>query len=238
MGGHKYPPLHLSLISLHQPINAAILMVIQMILISCIMQNILSIDCSSSYLSTAIKCGDSIISCHSHKPRQHNELLIPTIEWLLKEAKLTLPDLDAICVGRGPGSFVGVRLAISLVQGMAFGLDIPVIPLSSLQLIAQQYVKKHPKITIAVDAQMGDVYLGHFERENGVMIPMEETVIKAEQLRAHYGDDFVDTDNAIPHAKCAFELIDWTKENGLILPADQAQPVYLRGTSNWKKINE
>ena len=71
-------------------------------------------------------------------PRRHAELALPWAEQLLAEAGIARSQLDAIAVGRGPGAFTGVRLAIALAQGIALALDQPVVPVSTLAALAMQ----------------------------------------------------------------------------------------------------
>lgn len=198
------------------------------------MKKLLAIDCSSEYLSIAVKNGDTVLAYHEHKPRQHNELLVPTIQRLLKQAQLSAADLEAIMVGRGPGSFVGVRLAIGVAQGMAFGLDIPVIPLSSMQLIAQSHVHEASKLSVVLDARMGDSYVGEFVREDCIMIPMREFAEKTDQL-ALTTPLVITGKQAVPRADLAFELLPFAVTQGLVGSAHEAQPIYLRGTQCWQK---
>lgn len=202
------------------------------------MQNLLAIDCSSTYLSIALKIGNQVYTYHQDKPRQHKESLIPEVKNLCQQAQIQLADLNAIMVGRGPGSFVGVRLAMSFAQGLAFGLDIPIIPVSSLQLIAQSHIQTHSEITIAIDAHMGDVYLGQYKCQNNIMLPINETAIKIEQLDSHQNKALLTSTLNIPKAQNAFALLGWAKKNDLIMPAHMAQPIYLRGNKNWEKIDQ
>ena len=70
-------------------------------------------------------------------PRQHAARLLPTIQMLLAQAELTLSDCDMIAVGIGPGSFIGVRTAVAVAKSLAYAVNIPVVPVSSLALLAQ-----------------------------------------------------------------------------------------------------
>jgi len=95
-------------------------------------------------------------------PRRHAELSLPWAQQLLAEAGIAKSQLDAIAVGRGPGAFTGVRLGISIAQGIALALDRPVVPVSTLGALAMR--APGARILAAIDARMGEVYLGGFER--------------------------------------------------------------------------
>src|SRR5512142_2628891 len=94
--------------------------------------HLLAIDTATEACSAALLIGDTLIERSEIAPRRHAELILPMIESLLAEAGIGRRRLDGIAVGRGPGAFTGVRLAISVAQGIALGLDIPVAPVSSL----------------------------------------------------------------------------------------------------------
>lgn len=107
-------------------------------------------------------------------PRRHAELALPWAGELLAEAGIQRSQLDAIAVGRGPGAFTGVRLAVSMAQGVALALDRPVVPVSTLAALAASSWLSHERsaatggdaprrVLAAIDARMGDVYSGAFE---------------------------------------------------------------------------
>ena len=98
-------------------------------------------------------------------PRRHAELALPWAGELLAEAGLARTQLDAVALGRGPGAFTGVRLAIAVAQGVALALDCPLVPVSTLAALALQ--AQGPRVLAAIDARMGEVYTGAFERRDG-----------------------------------------------------------------------
>jgi tRNA threonylcarbamoyladenosine biosynthesis protein TsaB len=85
------------------------------------------------------------------------------IESLLGEAGLSLARLDGIAYGRGPGAFTGVRIAIGVVQGLAFGARLLTVGVSNLAAVAQQVAKPGDRVLVCMDARMGEVYRGLFE---------------------------------------------------------------------------
>lgn len=110
---------------------------------------------------------DVVYSRHQQAHLQHAELLLPWVRELLSEADANLEDLDAIAFGRGPGSFTSLRIGIGAVQGLAWGVELPIIPLSSLAAVAEQ-VETRPgeSILVAMDARMGEVFHGLFRRND------------------------------------------------------------------------
>ena len=136
------------------------------------MTSILAIETSTEACSVALHCMSGTVSRYAEEPRSHTQLLMPMIESVLSEAGIKPTELDAIGVAIGPGSFTGLRIGFAATQGLAFGLDIPVIPVSSLQIMVATYRRKirqsrlsiHPNKPIRImpilDARMGEFNCG------------------------------------------------------------------------------
>lgn len=131
--------------------------------------NILAIETATEACSVALLHGDALIDRSEMAPRRHAELVLPMAESLLAEAGLARKGLDAIAVGRGPGAFTGVRLAVSVAQGLALALDIPVLPVSSLAALAMQAPANGAAVLAAIDARRGEIYAGAFKKETEVI---------------------------------------------------------------------
>lgn len=125
---------------------------------------LLGFELATEACSVALSRGHELLARHVLAPRRHAELALPFAEALLAEAGLAKSAIDALAVGIGPGTFTGVRLAISLVQGLALGLDRPVLPVSTLAALAEPYLAQGP-VVAAIDARMGELYLGGFEAD-------------------------------------------------------------------------
>lgn len=169
---------------------------------------------------------------------------------------IMLRQMDVLAFGRGPGAFTGVRIAIGVIQGLAFAADLPVIGISNLAAVAQQSVvgvNADAEILVCMDARMGEVYWGRFQSKNGLVtlsggeqVSAPERVIESQRIEQWMPKVAVGTGfgaypvlaqhfvgcelNAtlLPHACEVALLASRDYELGLAVNAEQAQPVYLR----------
>ncbi len=137
------------------------------------MAKIIAIDTALSSCSVALSNGGAISALRESKPRQHIQLILPMIDDLLKHNGLTILDIDAIGFSQGPGSFTGLRIGMGVVQGLAFGANLQVLPVSTLQSIAQlaierDLVEKDQAVIPMIDARMNEVYWGAYNNINGL----------------------------------------------------------------------
>jgi tRNA threonylcarbamoyladenosine biosynthesis protein TsaB len=123
---------------------------------------ILAVDTSGDACSAALLIGTELEERLEREPRRHGELVLGMMDSLLAEAGIGLTQLDALAFGRGPGSFTGVRIAASVVQGAAFGADLPVVPVSTLAALAQGHFRSFgtSRVLPALDARMAELYWG------------------------------------------------------------------------------
>lgn len=142
---------------------------------------VLGIDCSTNACSVALSTGAEVLLKHELVPQYHAKKILFLIDELLQEAGVGLDALGAIAVGIGPGSFTGLRIAASIAQGLAFGLNLQLVPISSLQILAQTAYEKYavPEILVAMDARMGEVYWGEYQLDDTIKIM---TTKKADRL--------------------------------------------------------
>lgn len=130
---------------------------------------LLAFETATEACSVALWCDGEVRERFEVAPRRHAELALPWAEALLADAGVARSQLDAIAVGRGPGAFTGVRLAVAIAQGIALALDRPVLPVSTLAALAMQAEADGDNILAAIDARMGEVYFGGYRRDGGNM---------------------------------------------------------------------
>ena len=224
---------------------------------------ILALDTATEACSAALNLNGEVVELFELSPRRHSRDLLPMVESLLAESEIKLNQLDAIAFGRGPGAFTGLRVATAMTQGLAYAVDLPVIPVSTLAALAQQAYREHQATNVlsAIDARMGEVYWGAFSEDNGLMQPlMEEIVMAPDKVSAPdkasapeiaadwfgigtgwaFQDQIaipVTTTEAEtwPHAKDIAILAADDFNKGLLLAAELAMPVYLRDKVALKK---
>ena len=216
------------------------------------MTTLLALDTATEACSVALLHEGRVLSHYEVIPRLHAQRLLPMVQQILGEAGVALSAVDAIAFGRGPGAFTGVRIAIGVVQGLAFALDRPVLPVSNLAVLAQRALREHgaQQVAAAIDARMDEVYWGCYVAEQGEMRLQGVEAVLAPELaqlpRGATGDWFAagtgwgsygariglqpsGSDPAmLPHAQDLLSLAHFAWQRDEALPADQAQPVYLR----------
>jgi len=132
---------------------------------------LLAIETATESCSAALLVDGNVCSVNEIAPRRHNEIILSMCERVLAEGHVSVSQLDAIAFGRGPGAFTGVRLAASVVQGIALGQDLPVVPVSSLAALAQSAIeeKKAKEVLACIDARMQEIYFGLYKSKAEVV---------------------------------------------------------------------
>jgi tRNA threonylcarbamoyladenosine biosynthesis protein TsaB len=150
------------------------------------MMKCLAIETSTNFCSVALSIDGRNRVEEALAPRLHGELVLQSVDRLLKQQGLTGQQLDIIACGRGPGAFTGVRMAIGIVQGLAFAWNKKVMPVSSLACLAQQCCdenKSEQYVAVVQDARMGDVYWAVYALKDGAVTEVvKEALSKPEQL--------------------------------------------------------
>lgn len=224
---------------------------------------ILAVDTSTELCSAAIIIDGRVLARKQLAAREHTKILLPMVAELLAQAQLTLKQMDAIAFGRGPGSFTGVRIGVCMAQGLAFGADLPMIGISTLQALAQGAKRElgATKVLAAIDARMAEVYWGQYAFDNNkwqlvgsekVQAPSSivETLALDTSIWTQvgtgwdaYSEEFTQLSSQTktseilyPQAQDIVVLAAEEFKNGNFVPANMASPSYLRDKVTWKKL--
>jgi tRNA threonylcarbamoyladenosine biosynthesis protein TsaB len=222
------------------------------------MSIILAIETSSELASVALLQPQQVLSRESSGVRTHSQAILPMVQEVLREAGIALADCDALAFGAGPGSFTGVRTACGVAQGLAFGARLPVLPLVTLAAMAEACRARTgaADVLAVLDARMGEVYWAQYRHVTGAVdtdgawetvcapalcAPGEVAPQPVPGLAAcgngfaAYPAEFADRPFAtgaltdiVPHARELAVLGAAALAAGAGVPADQAQPLYLR----------
>ncbi|MCP5351807.1 MAG: tRNA (adenosine(37)-N6)-threonylcarbamoyltransferase complex dimerization subunit type 1 TsaB [Chromatiales bacterium] len=146
---------------------------------------LLAVDTSTEACSAALYIDGETLGRFRIAPRDHTRLILPMIEEVMAEAGVARGELDALALGRGPGSFTGVRIGTGVVQGLALALDLPVVPVSTLAAMAWGALRgaESTRVHAVIDARMGEVYYAAYERaDRGVREVAAERVCAADSV--------------------------------------------------------
>ncbi len=215
---------------------------------------ILAIDTSTDACSVAVSGPNQIFEESKIEPQAHAKIILGMIDSLCINAKISKDELDAVAFGSGPGSFTGLRIGASVAQGLAFGLQKPVILVSSLQALAQAAANKYYSgdIIPVIDARMQEVYWGAYNVgpeglvdniiEDAVTKPAElilqnvnKAVMVGNGLQVYLdilkeNNPNIEFDNSLlyPNAKEIVQLALVKYDNGDVVAPEFALPTYIR----------
>lgn len=212
---------------------------------------ILAIETSSELASCALLDGERVAWRESSGVRTHSQSVLPMVQELLAEGGIKLSDCDAIAFGAGPGSFTGVRTACGVAQGLAFGARLPVLPLVTLEAMAQACRARTgaAEVLAVLDARMGEVYWAQYRYDNGWQVVAEPALCAPGAVEpvpvdglaacgngfAAYPDAFAGRafaqgalSDIMPHARELAVLAAAAFAQGKAVDAAHAQPLYLR----------
>ena len=212
---------------------------------------LLAFETATEACSVAVYIDGEVLERFEVAPRRHAELALPWAEALLADAGIARSALDAIAVGRGPGAFTGVRLAIAIAQGIALGLDRPLLPVSTLAALALR-APGDGDVLAAIDARMAEVYVAGFRRAGERIASLGEEIVVAPSafalpvgthwhgvgtgfaaadgvLQGRMGDRLVSVDAAaLPRAADVARLGAAMHTRGEAVAPEWIEPAYLR----------
>jgi tRNA threonylcarbamoyladenosine biosynthesis protein TsaB len=226
---------------------------------------VLALETSTAACSVALCVDGGVVEDHRVAAREHNRLILPMVDRLLREHGVERQRLDAIAFGRGPGSFTGVRIAAGIAQGIALGLDLPVVPISSLAALAHaaaiaNAVEDGDRIVATIRSRPDETYVAVYRVAGSRCIALtDETIANAASREppveidartlfvgdatTHYAAAIaavgcrVDA-AALPRAAAVARLAFDAFARGETVVAAAALPVYLQGTGPWRKLAE
>ncbi|GLR69660.1 tRNA (adenosine(37)-N6)-threonylcarbamoyltransferase complex dimerization subunit type 1 TsaB [Agaribacter marinus] len=225
--------------------------------------NILAIDTSTEACSVALQTSKGIDCEFDVCPQQHSQKILGMIDAVLKRNGAHLSDMQLLAYGCGPGSFTGVRIAASTMQGLALGTNLPVAEVSTLATMAQENAERFnvSKSLALIDARMSEVYKGQYTLDattGGVVLQGEEAVIPPNEVVStvvnYDHESFVGTGYAAykdilgltelpkplnveyPNAKYMLALAKQAQLSGKTVSASEIVPTYLRDKVTWKKL--
>jgi tRNA threonylcarbamoyladenosine biosynthesis protein TsaB len=226
---------------------------------------LLAFDTSTEYCSVALLCSDApsagsepasprVFTRHERTGAVSSTRVLPAVRELFEEAALTLAQCNAVAFGAGPGSFTGLRTATGVAQGLAFGLSVPVVPISTLLACAELARLRDPsaaRVLAVLDARMDEVYWADYAWDTargdwsvltppslaapGALVAPDAPFTLAGNAAQAFGERLtvaeraavVDHD-ALPHAHAVALAALRAYRGGRGVAADQAAPEYVR----------
>lgn len=152
---------------------------------------ILHLETSSRNCSVAISDGDELLClCEEVSDNyKQSESLHQFVQWALEGAKIDLKDLDAVSLGKGPGSYTGLRIGSSSAKGFCYGLGIPLIAVNSLETMVEPFLNQGYDLIIPlIDARRMEVYSAVFDGFSGKLLTDTKAKILDENSFAEFAE--------------------------------------------------
>lgn len=226
--------------------------------------NLLALDTSTESCSAAITINGVLYQQQQMTQRGHSTLILGMLDALFKQANASIEAIDALAFGRGPGSFTGVRIGVGVAQGIAFARELPVIPVSTLAAVAQAAYEQTQQqdIAVAMDARMDEIYAASFQVKQGyvellgseqvcaaeMFVPADSSTwlgagngwqVYSEALKHNFANHLLASKTDIyPDAAMILKLAEPLYQQGKVVSADKALPVYLRNDVAKKKAQQ
>lgn len=226
----------------------------------------LALDTSTEACSVALALDGQMLALDEVCPQQHSKRILPMVQQLLADAGVNLHQLDGIIFGRGPGSFTGVRIGVSVAQGLAFGADLPVFGVSTLAAMAQAAAAQQnaTEVIAAIDARMAEVYIAAFTLDEAGLMQAITPEIAAKpaalpevltslsfssqvlgvgtgwqtypQVLNQLAPALLADSILYPSAQFMLPFASRAWQQQLFVSAEQAEPVYVRDEVTWQKL--
>ena len=194
------------------------------------MARILLIETSTAVLSVALsENGTVVASRECHEPRLQASLTAPLVKEVLDSKGLAVRDCDAICVGKGPGSYTGLRVGVSTAKGLAFGAGLPLIAIGSLDILAQAAIDGNHTVIPMIDARRMEVYTAVFSPAGEQLTPVEAKIIGQDSFADYLekgpvlfiGDGALKCKDVITHPNASFSEA-WPLASNMATLAEKA----------------
>lgn len=217
---------------------------------------LLAVETSTDACSAALLIDGVVTERFELTPKEHTKLILPMIDSLMADADLRPQQLDALAFSCGPGSFTGVRIATGVIHGIAFGADLPVVPVSTLAAVAQNYFdQSKPTENIAftaIDARIGEIFWGVYKKDEAGLAQLigKEAVtlasdvdfpdVKGVGVGSGWGVYALELSHRLGSRVLSYEFEHYPRASaivrlglrdfnkGLAVPVELAMPVYLR----------
>lgn len=211
---------------------------------------LLAFDTSTAWCTAALLVDGELRLAGVLAGQTHSQILLPMVQGLLAEAELTLADLDGLAYGKGPGSFTGLRIACGVAQGLALGVDIPVLGVVTLEAMAEETAAH--QVVSCLDARVGEIYAALWQRRQdrwtalagpalyrpeAAPLPSEGEWVGCGSAFAAHADVLAERysgrlaqvlPEVIPHARSIARLAEPRLARGEGVSAEAAEPYYVR----------
>lgn len=225
------------------------------------MTTILALDTATEACSVSLRHNGNVTTLNEISPRTHTQRILPMIDELLTQAKIKIKDVDFLVFGRGPGSFTGVRVGVSVAQGLALGAELPVVSVSNLKTMAEEAYQRfgYENVIALIDARMSEVYFAQFIRHgNEWQEVVPEQVCSPEKAisqfnvsekvmvvgtgwaaYSQFGEQnlpFEISEITLPSAEYMLFIAENEIGKGNVQSAFDIEPIYLRNEVTWEKL--
>jgi len=143
---------------------------------------VLALDTATEVCAVALGCGERVVELAETVGQRHSERLLPMVDALLREQRVTLADCAAIAFGAGPGSFTGLRIACAVAQGLAWATERPVVPVGNLEALAwnaRAVVPQAQRVATVIDARMNEAYFAVFDMSGAAPVELAAPALVA-----------------------------------------------------------